>query len=75
MTLLASLGVPCTGRTYPVGMCIAVLLVTLSCLLPILVGTGVSEEPYSVWQDGYFIHLAGGVQTYCIMMSPERVSG
>lgn len=39
-------------------MGIAVLLVFLSAFLPILIGTGASEAPYTEWTDGYFVTLA-----------------
>jgi hypothetical protein len=38
-------------------MAIAVSMVFFSAVLPILVGTGASTEPYTAWKDGYFITL------------------
>jgi amino acid transporter len=48
----------------PVGMGIAMLLVAVSIFLPILIGTAVSQDPYTAWTDGYFTKLGtdvGGV--------------
>jgi amino acid transporter len=39
-------------------MLYAVLLVFFSAFVPILIGTGASDAPYSAWTDGYFITLA-----------------
>ena len=47
------------GRNYPIGLGIAVGMVFLSCFIPVLVGTGISPDPYSEWSDGYFVRLAG----------------
>jgi amino acid transporter len=38
-------------------MWFAVLLVFLSAFLPILIGTGASKAPYSMWTDGYFVQV------------------
>ena len=46
------------GKNYPVALALAVSLVVASLLLPILVATGASTEPYTEWHDGYFIQLA-----------------
>ncbi len=39
-------------RNYPRGMFIAVVLVFISLFVPILIGTGVDTEDYSMWTDG-----------------------
>jgi amino acid transporter len=49
------------GKNYPTGMFIAVLMVFLSCFLPVLIGTGASKDPYTEWRDGYFVRLAAEV--------------
>ena len=46
------------GRDYPRGMCIAVVLVTISLFLPVLVGIGASKVPYEEWTDGSFTKIA-----------------
>ena len=53
--------VPPSGRNYPMGLGIAVGMVFLSCFIPVLVGTGISPDPYSEWSDGYFVRLAGTI--------------
>lgn len=42
-------------------MSLAVLLVFLSSFLPVLIGTGASDAPYTEWRDGYFVHLSSAV--------------
>jgi amino acid transporter len=46
------------GRMFPLGLSVAVGMVFLSCFLPVLVGLGVSPDPYTEWSDGYFVRLA-----------------
>ena len=46
------------GKNYPRGMGIAVIMVFVSCFLPVLIGTGISSAPYTEWRDGYFIRLS-----------------
>mmetsp|Transcript_6236 Transcript_6236/g.9401 ORF Transcript_6236/g.9401 Transcript_6236/m.9401 type:complete len:536 (+) Transcript_6236:60-1667(+) len=46
------------GKTYPLGMSLAVLLVGISSFLPVLIGTGASDIPYHEWKDGHFTFLA-----------------
>jgi amino acid transporter len=46
------------GKNYPMGMGIAVVMVFVSCFMPVLIGTGVSAAPFSEWKDGYFIRLS-----------------
>jgi amino acid transporter len=46
------------ARNYPIALLLAILLVTLSTSIPILIGTGASTTPYSEWEDGYFTYLA-----------------
>lgn len=46
------------GYTYPRGVLLAFAFVTLSALLPVMVGLGASERPYTEWTDGYFTALA-----------------
>ena len=46
------------GKNYPVGMGVAVMMVFISCFLPVLIGTGISSAPYTEWRDGYFIRLS-----------------
>jgi amino acid transporter len=45
-------------KNYPRGMGIAVVMVLLATFIPVLIGTGISEDPYTSWKDGYFITLA-----------------
>jgi len=45
-------------KSFPPGIALAVLLVFLATFLPVLIGTGASDRPYSEWRDGYFISLA-----------------
>lgn len=49
------------GKNYPRGLFIAVLMVFLSSFLPVLVGIGASNAPYTEWRDGYFVHLASEI--------------
>ncbi len=44
--------------TMPAGMMIAMALVAISIFLPILIGTAVTDSPYTDWTDGYFTHIA-----------------
>jgi amino acid transporter len=46
------------ARNYPLALMFAILLVTISTLVPILIGTGASQTPYTQWEDGYFTYLA-----------------
>ena len=46
------------GYNYPRAMLLAILLVSLSSFLPVLIGTGVSDEHYEQWKDGHFTALA-----------------
>ncbi len=46
------------GRNYPLGMLIAVILVTLSLFIPVLVGLGASSMPWDQWSDGSFTKIA-----------------
>ena len=46
------------GRMFPLGLSVAVAMVFLSCFVPVLVGLGVSPDPYTEWSDGYFVRLA-----------------
>lgn len=46
------------AKNYPIALLLAILLVTLSTSLPILIGTGASKTPYTEWNDGYFTYLA-----------------
>jgi len=46
------------GKNYPIALSYAVLLVTLSTFLPVLIGTGVTDSPYTEWTDGYFTYIA-----------------
>ena len=39
-------------------MGVAVIMVFVSCFLPVLIGTGISSVPYTEWRDGYFIRLS-----------------
>eukprot|EP00596_Hydrurales_sp_CCMP1899_P001937 CAMPEP_0119044586 /NCGR_PEP_ID=MMETSP1177-20130426/32731_1 /TAXON_ID=2985 /ORGANISM="Ochromonas sp, Strain CCMP1899" /LENGTH=397 /DNA_ID=CAMNT_0007014913 /DNA_START=205 /DNA_END=1395 /DNA_ORIENTATION=+ len=45
-------------ENYPRGMGIAVIMVFLATFIPVLIGTGISEAPYTSWKDGYFITLS-----------------
>ena len=49
------------GKNYPIGMGIAVIMVFISCFVPVLIGTGISTAPYTDWTDGYFIRLSSDV--------------
>lgn len=49
------------GRDYPRGMCVAVVLVTISLFLPVFVGIGASKVPYEEWTDGSFTKIATDV--------------
>lgn len=46
------------GKNYPIGMGVAVIMVFVSCFVPVLIGTGISSAPYTEWSDGYFIRLS-----------------
>lgn len=49
------------GRNYPLGMLFAVVLVTLSLMLPVIVGIGSSKMPFNQWEDGSFTKIAAEV--------------
>jgi len=49
------------SNSYPKGMVIAVGLVFVSLFLPILVGIGASDDPYTDWTDGFFVHLGSEI--------------
>ena len=46
------------GKNYPIGMGVAVIMVFVSCFVPVLIGTGISSASYTEWSDGYFIRLS-----------------
>lgn len=49
------------GKSYPKGMLIAVILVSVSLFLPIFVGLGASTVPSDKWKDGSFTLIAANV--------------
>lgn len=37
-------------RNYPLGMSIAIILVFLSLFIPVFIGIGACDEPYTQWR-------------------------
>ena len=48
------------NRAYPRAMTITVILVTVTYLLPLAVGTGIDTD-WSQWKEGYFPKIAGQI--------------
>jgi hypothetical protein len=40
---------------------IAIDMVFISLFLPILIGIGASNDPYTDWTDGFFVHLGSEI--------------
>jgi amino acid transporter len=65
------------SHTYPRAMVYGFLLVSLSAILPVVIGLGASSKDYTEWTDGYFTALAveiGGPWLGIWMMLAATVS-
>jgi amino acid transporter len=65
-------------KNYPPGIGMALLLVFLSTFLPILIGTGASDRPYTDWTGGFFvavsIEIAGPWLGYWMILASSMTS-
>ena len=44
-------------KWFPKAINYALLLTVCALFFPLLIGTGVAKDPYSEWNDGYFVSV------------------